>query len=370
MQKLINNQLLLSFWGYRRFGQQDTKSTVEMWKDAGFNTVLSFIYPKDYQKPSDMIELLDLCAENNLKVILYDDRIHCHRLQEMSEDEYEKAVIRSVKEFGNHPAAVAFFVSDEPNKDTLPLAEKAVQQGFKTIVLQSGEDLFFTTHKICSILREIKKMDVAITLSIGEKTADEYKAYKEAGADRFLLRIETTDKNLYHYLDPDMSWETRKQCLLDLKNAGYELGSGIMVGLPNQTIDSIADDLLFLKEIGIDMAGIGPFIPAQGTPLENEVGKDLYLALRTMALMRLLMPKINIPATTAMEALHPMGRLMALKAGANVVMANITTEEYARLYQLYPGKESVDQSDIAQKILSIGRSIGLGYGTSKQFKKI
>ena len=127
MQKLINNQLLLSFWGYRRFGQQDTKSTVEMWKDAGFNTVLSFIYPKDYRKPSDMIELLDLCAENNLKVILYDDRIHCHRLQEMSEDEYEKAVIRSVKEFGNHPAAVAFFVSDEPNKDTLPLAEKAVQ---------------------------------------------------------------------------------------------------------------------------------------------------------------------------------------------------------------------------------------------------
>lgn len=127
MQKLINNQLLLSFWGYRRFGQQDTKSTVEMWKDAGFNTVLSFIYPKDYQKPSDMIELLNLCAENNLKVILYDDRIHCHRLQEMSEDEYEKAVIRSVKEFGNHPAAVAFFVSDEPNKDTLPLAEKAVQ---------------------------------------------------------------------------------------------------------------------------------------------------------------------------------------------------------------------------------------------------
>ena len=127
MQKLINNQLLLSFWGYRRFGQQDTKSTVEMWKDAGFNTVLSFIYPKDYQKPSDMIELLDLCAENNLKVILYDDRIHCHRLQEISEDEYEKAVIRSVKEFGNHPAAVAFFVSDEPNKDTLPLAEKAVQ---------------------------------------------------------------------------------------------------------------------------------------------------------------------------------------------------------------------------------------------------
>ena len=254
-------------------------------------------------------------------------------------------------------------------EEIISLAQKAVQQGFKTIVLQSGEDLFYTSSKICSLLREIKKMDVAITLSIGEKNADEYQAYKEAGADRFLLRIETTDKDLYHRLDPGMSWETRKQCLLDLKSAGYELGSGIMVGLPNQTIDSIADDLLFLKEIGIDMAGIGPFIPAQGTPLENEVGKDLDLALRTMALMRLLMPEINIPATTAMEALHPMGRLMALKAGANVVMPNITTEEYAKLYQLYPGKESVDQSDIAQKIRSIGRSIGIGYGTSQQFER-
>ena len=253
--------------------------------------------------------------------------------------------------------------------EIVSLAQKAAQQGFKTIVLQSGEDLFYTTDKLCAIIRAIKEMDVAITLSIGEKTEAEYKAYKNAGADRFLLRIETTDQDLYHRLDPGMRWETRKQCLLDLKKNGYELGSGIMVGLPHQTLESIADDLLFLKEIGIDMAGIGPFIPAPGTPLEQEEGKAFDLSLRTMALMRLLMPDINIPATTAMEALHPMGRIMALKAGANVVMPNITSAEYARLYQLYPGKTSVDQSDIVQKIKAIGRTIGTGYGTSLKFQK-
>lgn len=253
--------------------------------------------------------------------------------------------------------------------EIIQTANKAAQMGFKTIVLQSGEDLYYTTDLLCFILREIKKRNVAITLSIGEKTYEEYKAYKKAGADRFLLRIETTDQDLYHRLDPGMSWERRKQCLLDLKKADYELGSGIMVGLPGQTLMSIAEDLLFLKDIGIDMAGIGPFIPAPNTPLEHEKGGTFDLALRTMALMRLLMPDINIPATTAMEALHPMGRIMALKAGANVVMPNVTSSEHAHLYQLYPGKTSVDQSDIAKKIISIGRTIGSGYGVSPKFKK-
>ncbi len=252
-------------------------------------------------------------------------------------------------------------------EEIIQTANRAAEQGFKTLVMQSGEDLSFTTEKLCAILREIKKSGMAITLSIGEKTFEEYLAYKNAGADRFLLRIETTDKNLYHRLDPEMSWENRKQCLLDLKTAGYELGSGIMVGLPDQTIESIADDLLFLKDIGIDMAGIGPFIPTPGTPLENETGRQFDLSLRTMALMRLLMPKINIPATTAMEALHPNGHIMALQGGANVIMQNVTGGEYARLYQLYPGKETVDQSDIVQKIITIGRCVGTGTGSSLTF---
>jgi len=256
----------------------------------------------------------------------------------------------------------------EPS-EIIQTANKAVQMGFKTIVLQSGEDLFYTTDKLCAIIRNIKKMDVAITLSIGEKTYKEYKAYKDAGADRFLLRIETSDQDLYHRLDPEMSWEKRKQCLLDLKKIGYELGSGIMVGLPGQTIESVANDLLFLKEIGIDMAGIGPFIPAPNTPLEHEKGGTFDLALHTMALMRLLMPNINIPATTAMETLHPMGQIIALKAGANVVMPNITSDKYAQLYQIYPGKTGLAQSDIAQKISSINRKISMEYGNSPKFQK-
>ena len=247
-------------------------------------------------------------------------------------------------------------------------ARSAVALGFQTIVLQSGEDMHYNQQRMCHIIEQIKRMDVALTLSIGEREYADYQAFRQAGADRYLLRIETTDRDLYHRLNPGMSWERRHDCLLMIKELGYELGSGIMVGQPGQTVQSIADDLLYLKGIGIDMAGIGPFIPHPGTPLASEQGGTLELALRTMAVMRLLMPDINIPATTAMESLHPQGRIMALKAGANVVMPNVTEGEYRRLYELYPGKICVNdtpvhcRSCIALKIQSIGRSIGKGRG--------
>lgn len=256
-------------------------------------------------------------------------------------------------------------------EELIETARKAANIGFKTIVMQSGEDMFYTKDRMCRIIEAIKKFDVALTLSIGERPYDEYKAFREAGADRYLMRIETTDKDLYHKLDPQMSWQHRFDCLMQIKELGYELGSGIMVGLPEQTIDSIADDLLFLKNIGIDMAGIGPFIPHPETPLAHEKGGTLNLALRTMAVMRLMMPDINIPATTAMESLHPKGRLIALQSGANVVMPNVTEGEYRKLYELYPGKICVNdtpahcRSCIGLKITSIGRTIGMGYGCRK-----
>ncbi len=259
----------------------------------------------------------------------------------------------------------------EPD-DLIETARRAADLGFKTIVMQSGEDLYYDVTKMCRIVENIKKFDVAITLSIGERSYDEYKAFREAGADRYLMRIETTDKDLYHKLDPKMSWQKRYECLLMIKELGYELGSGIMVGLPEQSLASIADDLLFLKQIDVDMAGIGPFIPHPHTPLAAEKGGTLSLALRTMAIMRLLMPDINIPATTAMESLHPNGRVMALQSGANVVMPNVTEGEYRKLYELYPGKveqndmEAYKHSDIVMKILSIGRKIGEGYGAHKK----
>lgn len=247
-------------------------------------------------------------------------------------------------------------------------AKRAVALGFQTIVLQSGEDMHFNQARMCRIIEQIKRMNVALTLSVGERDYEDFKAFRDAGADRYLMRIETTDRDLYHRLNPGMSWERRHECLLMIRELGYELGSGIMVGLPGQTVESIADDLLYLKDIGIDMAGIGPFIPHPETPLAGEAGGTLEQALRTMAIMRILMPDINIPATTAMESLHPQGRIMALQAGANVVMPNVTEGEYRRLYELYPGKICVNdtpahcRSCIGLKIKSIGRTIGQGRG--------
>lgn len=258
-----------------------------------------------------------------------------------------------------------------PEEEIIETARRAADMGFKTIVLQSGEDMFYTRERMSRIIAAIKKFDVAVTLSIGERDFDDYKAFREAGADRYLMRIETTDKELYHRLDPGMSWQYRYECLLMLKELGYELGSGIMVGLPGQSIESIAEDLIFLRNLPVDMAGIGPFIPHPDTPLAGASGRNLHLALRTMAVMRLLLPDINIPATTAMESLHPQGRIMALQCGANVVMPNVTDSEYKKLYQLYPGKTDVDKAPmhgfgkIGKLITDIGRTIGTGYGSHK-----
>lgn len=254
------------------------------------------------------------------------------------------------------------------DEELVETAKRAAALGFQTIVLQSGEDMHFDQARMCHIIEQIKRLDVALTLSVGERDYEDYKAFRDAGADRYLMRIETTDRDLYNRLNPGMSWERRHECLLMIRELGYELGSGIMVGLPGQTVESIADDLLYLKDIGIDMAGIGPFIPHPETPLAGEAGGTLELALRTMAIMRILMPDINIPATTAMESLHPQGRIMALQAGANVVMPNVTEGEYRRLYELYPGKICVNdtpahcRSCIGLKIRSIGRTIGQGRG--------
>jgi len=250
----------------------------------------------------------------------------------------------------------------------LDYATKAKSFGYKTIVLQGGEDDYYTKDRIVKIIKSIKSLDLALTLSIGEKNYDEYKAYRDAGADRYLLRIETTDKKLYEELDPGMSYETRLNCLKNLKQLGFEVGTGVMVGLPNQTIESYADDILFFKEINADMLGIGPFIPNEDTPLANAKGRDLTMSLKVMAITRLLLPDINIPATTAMESLNKNGRLMALQSGANVVMPNVTEGEYRKYYALYPGKICTGDTPahcrtcITGKINSIGRTVSTNYG--------
>jgi len=258
-------------------------------------------------------------------------------------------------------------------KDEILLyAKKAVNMGYQTLVLQSGEDDYYDTDKMIEIIREIKKFDIALTLSIGEKTYDEYKAFKDAGADRYLLRIETTDEELYKNMHPNTSFENRKRCLYDLKSLGYETGTGCLVGLPNQTTDSLANDILFFKELDADMVGIGPFIAHEQTPLAKSPNGDFWLALKVMALTRINLPDINIPATTAMETLNPQGRIIALQSGANVVMPNVTSKEYRAKYEIYPGKICINENPeqcrgcIEGKIISIGRTIA----TDKGFRKI
>lgn len=251
--------------------------------------------------------------------------------------------------------------------EILNCVENAVNNNFKTIVLQGGEDSFFTKEKINEIIKEIKKYDVALTLSLGEWDYESLKSFKENGADRYLLRIETTDKNLYKTMHPHMSFEKRVQCLKDIKSLNYETGTGNLVGLPNQTLESLADDILFFKELDADMVGIGPLIPHPDTPLSKENSNNFDLALKVMALTRILLPYSNIPATTAMETIKPNGRILALQSGANVVMPNFTNVEYRKNYAIYPNKVATDTQEIIQLLKSLGRNISTTKGFRSDF---
>ena len=257
----------------------------------------------------------------------------------------------------------------------LALAHKAVEYGYKTVVMQGGEDPFFTAEVLVPIIKQIKALGLALTLSLGERTREDYVAFKTAGADRYLLRIETTDKALYEKYNPGMSFENRLRCLRDLKELGYEVGTGVLVGLPGQTPRSLAKDILFFKELDADMIGLGPFIPNPQTPLKDAPAPVLEPSLRVMALTRLLLPDINIPATTAMETVTPDGRIRALQSGANVVMPNVTEGEARLNYALYPGKACAGEDPskcrgcLTAKLYLIGRTVSTGYGFHKRMPR-
>ncbi|WP_346355394.1 [FeFe] hydrogenase H-cluster radical SAM maturase HydE [Azotosporobacter soli] len=254
------------------------------------------------------------------------------------------------------------------SQEIIDFAAKAVQYGYKTVVLQSGEDDSYDVDTMTTIIRQLKEMELAVTLSLGEKSRADYAAYKAAGADRYLLRIETSDRELYEKLDPGQSWDNRYRCLLDLKELGFELGTGCLVGLPGQSLESIADDILLFAKLDADMVGIGPFIANPDTPLAQAENGAFALSRKVMALTRLLLPEANIPATTAMEALHPQGRILALQSGANVVMPNVTEGEYRKMYLLYPGKICLNDTPahcrgcITGKINGIGRHVATDFG--------
>ncbi|MDR2729697.1 MAG: [FeFe] hydrogenase H-cluster radical SAM maturase HydE [Treponema sp.] len=213
--------------------------------------------------------------------------------------------------------------------------------GYRTFVLQGGEDPAFSDELICDIVSEIKKScpDCAVTLSLGEKSCESYNAYFDAGADRYLLRHETANARHYRALHPgSMSLENRKKCLRDLKKIGYDAGSGFMVGSPYQTTECLIEDLRFLQELQPDMIGIGPYISHQNTPFHDQKNGDLRLCLRLIAVLRVMFPDTLLPATTALGSINAKGRELGLMAGANVVMPNLSSVGVRKQYELYDNK--------------------------------
>ena len=256
-------------------------------------------------------------------------------------------------------------------EEILDCCKEGYKLGYRTFVLQSGEDLYFNDERLIEIIKNIRKLysnNVAITLSIGERTFDSYKKLFDAGTDRFLLRQEAANIKLYEKFHPLMDYHNRVDCLLNLKKIGFQTGAGFMVGLPTQSYEDLAEDLLFLKKLNPEMIGIGPFIPHSETPLKSEFGGTVEDTITMIAFARLLLPKSLIPATTAMGTLHPKGRELALKAGANVVMPNLTPTNVREKYQLYDNKICTGdeaahcRSCIERRIVKAGFEVDMGRG--------
>jgi len=253
--------------------------------------------------------------------------------------------------------------------------EKALKHDCTTVVLQSGEDLWFNCDRMCRIIKEIKKKyRLAITLSIGERPLEELLEMRRAGADRYLLRFETSDPELFARLHPDDVLEERLACLENIRRAGFQTGSGFLIGLPWSSPEIIARDIVFATKLNLDMIGCGPFIAHSNTPLADmPLMDDREIYFKTIAIMRLLNPGAHIPATTAFDAMAPHSRDRLLTLGANVVMPNLTPMRYRKLYMLYPNKPCVDEDDslcgkcLKLRLAALNRPIGTDFGHGQSY---
>ena len=246
----------------------------------------------------------------------------------------------------------------------LDCCEAGYEYGYRTFVLQSGEDLYFTDEIMCDIVSAIRKKfpDCAITLSIGERSKESYQKLFDAGANRYLLRHETANKELYEKLHPSfMSFDNRMQCLRDLKDIGYQVGAGMMIGAPYQTLRNLAEDLVFLGEFKPHMVGTGPFIPHKDTDFRNEKAGTLEMVLLCLSLVRIMLPNVLLPATTALGSINPIGREKGVLAGANVIMPNLSPTEVRKNYLLYDNKICVNDASSQCKNCINARMIKIGY---------
>ena len=248
--------------------------------------------------------------------------------------------------------------------EILSCTDTGYELGFRTFVLQGGEDPYFTDARICELVSEIRQKhpDCAITLSIGEKSKESYKRYFDAGADRYLLRHETANGTHYRRLHPDeLSLGHRKQCLWDLKEIGYQVGCGFMVGSPGQTTETLYEDLQFIRELMPHMVGIGPFIPQKDTPFAREPAGTMEQTLRLLSIIRLIHPHVLLPATTALGTIHPKGRELGIQSGANVVMPNLSPVDVRDKYKLYDNKICTGDEAAECRFCMENRMKSIGY---------
>jgi len=326
----------------------------------------------------DKNQLLDL-----LDHIHKDDIGYLHqRADEVRKAHYgNKVYMRGLIEFTNYCTNDCLYCGirkSNRNAERYRLTEEQILEccemgealGYRTFVLQGGEDPYFTDDKLVSLVKHIKTNhpDCAITLSIGEKSYESYKKYYDAGVDRYLLRHETNSRHLYESLHPDMSYDNRIRCLKDIKEIGLQVGAGFMVGLPNQTNADFVNDLLFLKDLNPHMVGIGPFMPQKDTPLKDAQSGTAEMTYILLSIVRLLLPKVLLPATTALGSIDPKGRENGLKAGANVVMPNLSPTNVRDKYLLYDGKICTGDEAahcrgcIEKRINSAGFAVDMGRG--------
>lgn len=251
-------------------------------------------------------------------------------------------------------------------EEILECCDEGYEIGFRTFVLQGGEDPTFTDDFVCSVVKEIKERypDCAVTLSLGERSRESYQRLYDAGADRYLLRHETADSEHYSKLHPaNLNLENRMECLKNLKEIGYQTGCGFMVGSPYQTTACLAKDLKFIEEFKPQMCGIGPFIPHKATVFKDEKAGTLELTLYLLSVIRLIHPPVLLPATTALGTIHPFGREMGIKRGANVVMPNLSPQSVRKKYELYNNKIHSDaesaqhKEDLAKRMAAIGYEV-------------
>jgi biotin synthase len=351
------------------------------------------ILNKNYLNKEDIIALLAANEEDTKLLFAKSEEIKKQYIG-------NKVYFRGLVEFSNICGKNCFYCGiragnknveryNLTNEEIIEAARFAYENHYASVVLQSGElDNPVFTERIALLLNEIKKLSdgkLGITLSVGEQTLETYQKWFQFGGHRYLLRIETTNRELYKKIHPENEhhdFDTRMQCLQNLKKNGYQVGTGVMIGLPFQTLEDLADDLLFMREFDVDMVGMGPYIEHPDTPLYEHrelllPRKDrLALALKMIAILRMMMKDINIAAATALQAIDPMGREKGIKIGANIIMPNITPGKYRESYKLYLDKPCTDENpdDCTQcleaRISMTGNTIGYDeWGDSKHFKE-